>query len=345
MNRLRLLFTAAAIVLLGWTAEASAQQRLRIMEYNVENLFDTIHTAPLLDGEFTPAGSYHWTERRYWKKLADISRVIAAVGGDAPPALVALVEVENDSVVSHLPRRPRLWRAGYDYVITHSADARGINVALLYLPHAFRPVGHDTLRIAPPRRSSFTRDVLHVAGLIATGDTLDVWVCHWPSRRGGKESEAYRNRVAAVLRSHIDSVLAVRTTPLAVVTGDFNAFHPEPSVARHLGAVLPSPTPQTRMLYLLSAGMEARCGIRGTYKFQGEWNQLDNFAVSGALLAPPRSDCPHTSRERCRIADFPFLLRDADSPERIRPYRTFLGTYHQGGFSDHLPLVLDLFIE
>lgn len=334
----------------------------RIMEYNVENLFDTLHTAPFADSEFTPQGSHQWGSRRYWAKLSRLSRVIAAASADQPPACVALVEVENDSVVSHLIRRTRLWRTGYRSIVTHSRDARGINVALIFQPALFRPVSHDSLRVPPTDEGlSFTRDVLHVAGQIQSGDTLDLWVCHWPSRRNGARSERYRNRVAALLRAHIDSVLLSRRHPMAIVTGDFNAFWPEPSISVHLGARLPEPSPQPRQLYLLSHAMQASGGISGTYKFQGEWNQLDNFLVSGSLLsASPSLDSSspsldsalplaesafRTSAARCRIVDFPFLLQGIGSEAGPRPFRTYLGPHYQGGFSDHLPLVLDFLAE
>lgn len=348
----------------------------RIMEYNVENLFDTLHTAPFADEEFTPQGSHQWDTRRYWAKLSRLSRVIAAASADLPPACVALVEVENDSVVSHLIRRTRLWRMGYRSIVTHSRDVRGINVALLFQPALFRPVSHDSLRVPPTDESlSFTRDVLHVAGQLQSGDTLDLWVCHWPSRRNGARSERYRNRMAARLRAHVDRVLLSRRHPMAIVTGDFNAFWPEPSISVHLGARLPEPSPQSRQLYLLSHAMQASGGISGTYKFQGEWNQLDNFLVSGTLLsaspsldsaspsldsaspfldsaspsldsASPYVESPfRTSAARCRIVDFPFLLQGLGSEAGPRPFRTYLGPHYQGGFSDHLPLVLDFLAE
>lgn len=34
-----------------------------------------------------------------------------------------------------------------------------------------------------------TRDILHVMGQVASGDTLDVFVCHMPSRAGGEEKK------------------------------------------------------------------------------------------------------------------------------------------------------------
>ena len=32
----------------------------RLMEYNVENLFDTLHAPGRQDADFTPEGSHHW---------------------------------------------------------------------------------------------------------------------------------------------------------------------------------------------------------------------------------------------------------------------------------------------
>ena len=135
------------------------------MEYNVENLFDTLHAPGCQDSDFTPEGSHHWNTLRYWGKLGRLARVIAGVGGATPPDLGALAEVENDSVLSHLTRRTSLSLLGYEYIITRSADVRGINVALLYQPYRFRPVSVDTFRVSPLHpRISPTRYLLHVAG-------------------------------------------------------------------------------------------------------------------------------------------------------------------------------------
>lgn len=140
---------------------AIAQQRFRIMEYNVENLFDTIPSTTHADHDFTPQGSYKWTSIRYWSKVSRISRVVAATGDEQPADLVALIEVENDSVLADLVYRTKLHKMGYDYIVTHSPDVRGINVALLYQPQRFRIIHHDSVRVAPPQKEQRpTRDVL-----------------------------------------------------------------------------------------------------------------------------------------------------------------------------------------
>lgn len=325
---------------------ADAQnQRLRIMEYNVENLFDTLHAEGKADYEFTPQSKRRWNTPRYWSKQVKLSKVIAAVGGLTPPDLVALIEVENDTVVNHLINRTKLWRLGYQYICTQSADTRGLNVALLYLPHRFRPIITHTLRIPPTsHKLAFTRDVLHVAGELTTGDTLDLLICHFPSRRNGKLSERYRNQVAQNVRRYTDSLMTKRQNPAIILTGDFNTWYPEDCLKLHFGVqLLETNNIQPHTLYILSHQLQATHNIRGTYKFRGEWNQLDHFIVNGALLQPPsHSRALHIQKKACRIADFKFLLQHERNGEGVRPRRSFLGNFYQGGYSDHLPLVLDL---
>ncbi len=345
-----LLPLAAAALLLALALPARGQgRRLRVVEYNVENLFDTLHAEGHEDAEFTPQGERKWDSRRYWAKLGRISRVLASAGGGKPAALVALCEVENDSVLSHLTRRTRLARLGYEYLVTRSADPRGINVALLYQPPLFLPVSVSSLRVAPPSGVHATRDVLHVAGRVQTGDTLDVMVCHLPSQRGGKKAEAYRLAVARAVRAAADSLSGVRQNFFLLLTGDFNTSYPSRVFSEGLGAapVPQCPLPDTASaardsLYLLSAKLHDAGEVAGTYKYQGRWEQLDHFAVSGSLLSVSAGH-PHTAPEFCRIADFPFLLR-ANRGGAVYPFRTYLGPYYQGGYSDHLPLVLDIFL-
>lgn len=327
------------------TSSLFAQHRFRVMEYNVENLFDTLHAEGHQDEEFTPSGGKRWSEAKYWGKLSRISRVIAAVGGETPVDLVALVEVENDSVVSNLTQRTKLRRLDYKYVITHSLDSRGINVALLYQPPKFRPFSINTLRIAPPAKLKLspTRDILHVAGELITGDTLDVFVCHFPSRRMEKLSAKYRMEVAQKLRVYADSIMSHRTNPYLLLTGDFNSWYPEKDLLHGLEVKLPVPTAHRRQLYIMSYKLSAANNIAGTYRFQGEWNQLDHFIVSGSFLNPWPHRTLSTKVGECKIVDMPFLLKKEKNKLSYTPYRTFLGNYYQGGFSDHLPLVLDLY--
>ena len=144
----------------------------RAMSYNVENLFDCRHDTLKNDYEFLPNATRHWNYPKYKKKLDNIARVIIAVGGWTPPALVALCEVENDSVLRDLTRYSALREADYRYVMTQSLDERGIDVALLYQRGLFKLLSYQCLSIPKPDKSSRpTRDILHVSGLLLNQDT------------------------------------------------------------------------------------------------------------------------------------------------------------------------------
>lgn len=347
MNRLLLptLLCMCLLFFLSLSADRRAR-RFRVMEYNVENLFDTCRQTEHDDREFLPESERRWNTYRYWKKLGQLSRIIAAAGGAEPVDMVALCEVENDSVLHDLTRRTGLVRLGYKYIMTHGNDIRGMNVALLYQPETFLPLSSDTLRIPPHKGYGRpTRDVLHVCGLITTGDTLDVFVCHLPSRRGGSSaSRELRCHAASSLRHAADSILAHRQTPSLLLLGDFNDEYSDASLAVSFGAVPPSVKdrrqhPDTAVFYILSARLSAPGGIKGTYKFQGKWNQLDQIIVNKELLSEERTFfIPLPS---CKIFDFPGLLEPDPVQGGVKPRRTYQGPVYKGGPSDHLPLLLD----
>ena len=169
---------------MGFCTLSFAQQiRFRVVSWNVENLFDIHHDSLKNDREFLPDALRHWNYTRYKKKLTDMARVITAVGEWEPPALVGLCEVENDTVLRDLTRRSPLKELNYRYVMTDSPDLRGIDVALLYQRDLFKLLSFRSVSIPPLKQFRPTRDLLHVSGLLLTGDTLDVFVCHLPSRR------------------------------------------------------------------------------------------------------------------------------------------------------------------
>ena len=129
-------------------------------------------------------------------------------------------------------KRSPLREAGYRYVMTDSPDQRGIDVALLYQRGSFRLLQHQSIRIPHEQvKRDPTRDILHAVGRVVSGDTLDVIVCHMPSRSGGQwETEPYRMFTAKVLRQTVDSVMNVRTNPHLIIMGDFNDYPTNRSV-------------------------------------------------------------------------------------------------------------------
>ena len=324
--------------------KSSAEERIpfRVMRWNVENLFDTHHDTLKNDNEFLPDAIRHWNYTKYKKKLADMARVITAVGEWNPPALVGLCEVENDSVLRDLTRRSPLKELGYRYVMTSSPDLRGIDVALLYQRDLFKLLSFRSIPIPSFKHHRPTRDLLHVSGLLLTGDTLDVIVCHLPSRSGGaKESEPYRLHAARILRTEADSLLNIRLHPQLIIMGDFNDYPTNKSIKEILEATDPQQSvtfPNPRKLYHLLA-RKATSRHFGSYKYHGEWGLLDHLIVSGNLL--DASSKFFTGEDKATVARLPFLLTEDKKYGDDEPFRTYKGMKYQGGISDHLPIYAD----
>lgn len=330
-------FRFLPLMLMLLSCSAPAQETFCIMSYNAENLFDTSDDPDKEDEEFTPQGAKHWNKKRYWNKMGNLSRVIVAVDEADTPELVALCEVENDSVLKDLTLKSPLRNVGYSYVITDSPDARGIDVALLYKRGDFRLLQTESLRVdLKGTGKGPTRDILHVTGRVVTGDTLDVYVCHWPSRVGGvEESEPYRQRAAATAMESIRGVIAERRKPYIVLMGDLNEGPSDPSVREGLGA-LPFAEGASASDTCLVTLMDAVEG--GSYRYEGAWDMYDQFVVSATFLNG--TGC--ISATDPRIGSYDFLLEEDKKYGGVKPFRTYNGYKYQNGFSDHLPIAFTL---
>jgi endonuclease/exonuclease/phosphatase family metal-dependent hydrolase len=305
------------------------------MFYNVENLFDTINDPNKNDEEFLPEGIKHWNNYRYYKKLNNLAKVISAAGKWEIPALIGMCEVENAQTLDDLTAHSLLKKMKYRYIITDSPDLRGIDVALLYQRDQFKYLYHNSIRIHFPKNpKKKTRDVLHVTGQVLTGDTLDIFVCHFPSRRGGQSaSEPDRMYVAEVVRLHVDSLIALRKTPNLLIMGDFND---EPSSRSIFRILIKKEEPE--VLYNLFSGIE-KTSPTGSYKFQQHWNFIDQIIVSSNLL---QLDKPfHVKPHSATIFHPGFLMIDDKANGGKRPRKTFHGPKYEGGFSDHFPVLVD----
>lgn len=316
---------------------SAAQQDLTVMFYNTENLFDPSDDPDKDDDDFTPQGDYHWTSGRYFDKLDAVSKVIAAADDEVCPALVGLCEVENDKVLTDLTGRSALRQAGYRYVMTDSPDRRGIDVALMYRRADFRLLSYCSIRVdLNGKGSKPTRDVLHVTGRIASGDTLDVYVCHWPSRIGGeKETEHLRMRAARAVRTSVDSVFAARRKPYVIIMGDLNEG---PSCQAVVSGLAAEPFSRGRSLDDRSLVTLMDALDDGSYRYDGFWDCYDQFIVSSGLL----NGLGCTELESFRVMKDGFLLEDDNMFGGVKPWRTYNGRRYQGGFSDHLPVLMRL---
>ena len=81
----------------------------------------------------------------------------------------------------------------------------------------------------------------------------------------------------------------------------------------------------------------------GTYKYRGEWGILDQMIVNGRLLMKHNSI--NTDYSKACIFNRPFLLEEDDKYGGDKPFRTYNGMRYHGGYSDHLPIILELEIH
>ena len=293
--------------------QVRAQQTFTMLSYNIENAFDTSHDEGKDDYEYCEGGERKWNQNKLFQKLKGISKVIAAADEKRPIDLIGLCEVENDSVMQCLTQRTPLSTFGYRYIITNSQDGRGIDVALLYSPLTFHPIEIESVR--PQSKKEKTRDILHVTGTITGGDTLDVYVVHLPSKRGGSDAQKLSMSICQQLQAHTDSVRTKRQHPNLLVMGDFNAE----TNSQQLKLL-------TRSHHLIDRTAKLQ---PGTYKYQGEWSTIDHILTHTTTL----------SHQKTCILTLPFLL-EKDSPNGgEKPKRTYLGPAYKGGISDHLPVV------
>lgn len=308
----------------------------RIMFYNVENLFHPSDDSLTADEDFTPTGSYHWTYKKYYRKISMIGKVILAAGMGDPPWLVGLAEIENERVLKDLCYNSPLRKFGYRYVHYDSPDRRGVDVALLYRDSCVRILRSRKIPVV----FSFdtfarNRDVLYAVVQFPSGDSLHLFVNHWTSRYGGYAATVpKRNVYATVVRRHVDSLMVRDHHAKILITGDFNDYATDESMTDHLRARefvrrLPRDTLYNLMLPL------ARQSLRGSHKHEDFWGCLDQFIVSDAWLTDTAGVRQVGGAE---IFDADFLLVDDEKYGGKKNFRTFLGPRYIGGFADHLPV-------
>jgi predicted extracellular nuclease len=304
--------------------------------YNVENLFDTLDDPRTIDEDFTPSGKLQWNAARYTEKLSRISEVIDMLPGELP-VFMGLCEIENRAVLTDLVREPLLndspKQGHYEIIHADSPDERGIDVAALYDPSVLKNVSFHYFTIAlPDPKDPNTRDLLYVKGKM-DNEWLHFFVNHWPSRSGGQaESEPNRFAVAKLLKSKVDSVLAVDAKAKLVIMGDFNDHPVDKSIKEILGASESSDAMLFNQMYSIHTSGN------GSYFFKGEWGALDQMITSKGLM---NSTGWHVSEASAGVLrDEKILFRDKEGISR--PSRSYAGDSYKGGYSDHLPVYLKM---
>ncbi len=200
---------------------SSAPRSLRVVSWNVHDLFDEIdRTSPPgeLDTVLTPA--------EVEAKLARIGAVLIRLDAD----VVLLQEVENLPLLERLAAGP-LGGAGYRAFLHEGFDPRGIDLGLLARVPVESVLGHLDDR-APSGAYLWARDPLEVH--LATGSRpVALLGAHLVSRL--QPADDRRRLQAARLRELADGLAAGPSRPLVMVLGDLNDLPDSAALAPLLG--------------------------------------------------------------------------------------------------------------
>lgn len=338
MRKILLLLVLTCAASLSGCAQKANDDAITIAFYNCENFFDTVHNPAKNDEEFTPSGKYRYTQKVYEQKVHNIATVIRQMNGADGPVIIGLAEVENNTVLNDLVHQPEIARRNYKYEWFDGPDPRGINVALLYNPKYFHVLMAEPLHVdlSGTQGKSVTRDVLHVQGILY-GDTVQVFVNHWPSRIGGEEaSEPKRVIAAKVNKDAMTSVMTKDPGCKVIIMGDLNDNPTDNSIINTLDAK--SDPVDVGEHDLFDPWINIYKKGEGTEEYKHNWNLFDQVIISGGFLHN-KSHKLHYEKAEIYKPDF---IIDHYKGHEGEPHRSFVGAHWINGYSDHFPVILYL---
>lgn len=295
-----------------------------VLFYNVENLFDTLDTPDKNDSEFLPDGSREWNSSKYYEKVNNINDIIT---DHSNPFIVGLCEIENRAVLKDIINIGELVET---HAIVHyeSLDKRGIDNAILYDSTQLTLVEDGIVRFDMPEGDSPSRDIVW-AKFERNGENVYVMVNHWPSRRGGQMiSEPKRLIAANAAQNFIDSLQNDDKRAQIIFMGDLNDY-PTNKAPKMVSSRL---TP----LITEDSGQYG-----GTNCYRGEWNVLDHIMISKAITK--NKGAISVDKKSGKIQDNEFLFTEYKG--NIVPFRTYGGGKYLAGYSDHLPVSIELILK
>jgi len=315
-------------------AQDAGTKPVRLMFYNAENLFDVYDDSLKDDNDFLPDGIMRWNTGRYNKKIASLYKAIASAGEWEAPAVVAFCEIENRKILEDLIFGTYLSKYNYGIIHEDSPDPRGIDVCLIYRKDIARMILSDFWIPSFKDPGDFkSRSILYAKFEIGN-DTLHLIVNHWPSRRGGVLArEDARLEIAGLVRNKADSIIRARSSDARIIIiGDFNSTPDDIEIKKLVENREGGP-----VLVNLSEGLSSDGG--GTYRYQGTWEMIDQVIVSESLLKCITG--LFTSEKMVKVFKPDFMLSKDPKYPGLVPFSTYRGYRYQGGFSDHLPVLVD----
>lgn len=325
-----------------------ASDRVSIMTFNVENLFDTTHDPGKNDQTFLPLTVknqaehkkvcnkinrkkwrdqclfFDWSEKSLKQKLSELSKAILSVNAGKGADILVLQEVENIAVLENL-RVNYLAKAGYaPAILIEGRDKRGIDTAVLTrLPLADSPCLHYIpFKSMPRHKRDDTRPILEVALRLPDQTVLNVYANHFPApfhpTKYREDGFKHLNKLVAQLPE----------ARLFVAAGDFNVTSEE----RRKKKILRRLISQKWVI----AHEQNKMNEKGTsyYPPKDDWSFLDMIIYSKRFSDPKSSWSVDT--KSIVVANQYGGQKNSDGTPK--GYKAGKGS----GVSDHWPVYMEL---
>lgn len=330
-----------------WSLPEKAPNEVSLMSFNMENLFDTVHTEGHEDYTYLPLYvkqgdpkmrqgcvdstdsdyrrneclSTNWTPEALDKKLTNISKVVLDVDGQGPDNLM-IIEIESD-VVLHKLNTEYLKPAKYiTEVIIDGPDKRGINVAFLSrFPLVGKPILHPIPWKAENDKDQKwmerSRRILEVTVKAPNGDPMTFFVAHFPSQ---SNPTYWRKQIAQFLAELVKSK---GPNAIVIAGGDLNISHEEEESAHIFRDILGQAGAVSHFV-----GCES---CPGSHNYKKSWSFLDAQIYGKGLLADGTASYELEPKTIDVIRYNPVHLSKGKYPKRW-------DNDAQEGVSDHFPL-------
>lgn len=344
----RILFALLSILFIGNSSFSQDKQyKIRtIAFYNLENLFDTINN-PAKNDEASPMMELKTNKSKvYWDKIDKLGSVLSDIGKkktNNSPAIIGVVEIENDTVLKDLVNGKNLKDKKYSIVHYDSPDKRGIDVGLLYQSRYFKPVNHKSYELkiyATDGDRVYTRDQLLVSGYL-DGEMIHVIVNHWPSKRGGTRSIPFREKAAALNLKIMREIREKEPNAKIITMGDFNDDPIESSFKKILKTKSKKEDVKENDLYNPFEEMYSN-GLN-TAGYRDNINLFDQLIVSSQLVTISKEYDTYKLYQ-ANIYNPKYLISKTGRYKGY-PFRSFASGKYTGGYSDHFPSYIYLIRE
>jgi len=301
-----------------------------VMFYNLENLFDTIDDKSRNDNDFLPSSKLKWNTQKYNSKIKNIARVICDAAES--PTFFGVCEIENAMVFKDLLNSPK-FESKYNFVHKDSPDERGIDVGFAYDKTKCKVINFRNYEVKLSKNpKDKTRDILLVnLYLFQEKDTFSIMICHFPSRREGKEaSEINRIDAAKTLKNAIEANGIKKNW---IIMGDFNDEPWDKAISNTLGAQEEG-NKNTNLINLMWAFKDTN---KGSYNYKKKWELIDQIIISKTLYSNKKYNISSSSIEFIKKD---WMMQNGKSKEF--PRKNVSGIKWFNGFSDHLPVLLKM---